>query len=206
MPIYRINNRNILFIHVPKTGGTSVEKFLGAHAEPALHNNGRKLLRTYKDATFAPALAMQHFHADLLEAMFPAGFFDYAFMVVRNPVTRLTSEYGHSVGLNRLDSKLPFNIWAHALLTIAGIAPNLSNNHYRPQAEFKCFEAEVFKFEDGVPAVLEAVASRLGLAPPAQTPHEKRSVDVAIEMAASIKARIRKTYARDFESFGYDLP
>ena len=90
MPIYRINNRNVLFIHVPKTGGTSVERYLGLYAQPALHNQGAKLLRPVKDATFTPALAMQHFHAELLEAMFPPDFFDYAFMVVRHPAARFT--------------------------------------------------------------------------------------------------------------------
>jgi hypothetical protein len=206
MPIYRIANRNILFIHVPKTGGTSIEAYLELHAEAALHNQGRKLLRPYRQSLFAPALAMQHFHADLLQAMFPEAFFDYAFMVVRDPMARLLSEYGHSIGLNRLDSRLPFNVWARILLGLARIAPTLSNNHYRPQSEFKCFDAEVFRFEDGIPAILKTLAERLSLPPPADVPHEKRSGVREIAVSPAIKALVRSRYSRDFESFGYPPP
>jgi hypothetical protein len=206
MPIYRIRDRNVLFIHVPKTGGTSIEAFLEGLGPSALHNQGHKLLRPYREALFAPSLAMQHFHADLLEAMFPSGFFDYAFMVVRNPVDRFASEYRHSVALNRLDSRLPVNLWSHLVLTVAGLAPSLSNNHYRPQAEFQCFGAEVFRFESGIPAILDQLAERLGVPPPHLTPHEKRSPDVDVRLSPQIVARLARVYARDFQIFGYPAP
>ena len=204
MPIYRINGLNVLFIHVPKTGGTSVEKFLLGHAEPALHNRGVKLLKPISDGLLSPSLAMQHFHAELLEGMFPKGFFDYAFMVVRHPMQRLVSEYGHSRGLGRIDSRLPFNAWAHMMLTVQKIEPSFSNNHFRPQADFQCFGAEVLHFEDGMPAVLRHVALKLGLPEPETAPHEKRSGSEVKHISPSLVARAARVYARDYESFGYE--
>jgi hypothetical protein len=204
MPAYRIGNKNVLFIHVPKTGGTSIEAFLEAHAQPALHNNGRKLLKAYGSTTLEPALAMQHFHADLLESMFPAGFFDYAFMVVRHPLQRLISEYGHSRNLRRVDSRLPFNIWAELALTTARLAPGVSNNHFRPQAEFRCFGAEVFKFEDGIGSIVDALASRLGLPELSGAPHEKRSSMKSPGVSARVCNRVAAAYDADFRTFGYE--
>lgn len=204
MPIYRINNRNVLFIHVPKTGGTSVESFLRSHAEPALHNQGCKLLRPYRGATLAPSVALQHFHAELLTAMLPMGYFDYAFMIVRHPMRRLISEYGHSRKLGRIDSRLPFNSWAHLMLNFANIGPCFSNNHYRPQNEFHCFDAEVFRFEEGLPNILERVAQQVGVPHPAITPHEKKSSMRVTGITAAVYSRVQHCYAGDFAAFEYD--
>lgn len=204
MPVYRISGRNVLFIHVPKTGGTSVEAFLGSHAEPALHNRGTKLLRPVRENFLLPSLPMQHFHAALLESMFPAGFFDYAFMIVRHPMQRLISEYGHSRALHRIDAVLPFGLWGHMLLNVRAMAPAISNNHYRPQHEFRCFDAEVFRFEDGIPHIMRQVAARLGLPEPELAPHEKRSSMRIAQVPPSLSARVARVYAADYAAFGYD--
>ena len=204
MPAYRIGKKNVLFIHVPKTGGTSIEAFLQTHAEPALHNRGRKLLKPVKSSFLEPSLAMQHFHGDMLEAMFPSGFFDYAFMVVRHPLQRLISEYGHARNLMRFDSMLPFNTWAALALSAASIAPGLSNNHFRQQKAFHCFGAEVFRFEDGVGSILNAVASRLDVPAPQEAPHEKRSTTQAPAISGHVRSRVASLYETDFKAFGYE--
>ena len=111
----------------------------------------------------SPSLAMQHFHAELLEGMFPKGFFDYAFMVVRHPMQRLVSEYGHSRGLGRIDSRLPFNAWAHMMLTVQKIEPSFSNNHFRPQADYIMEGTCALHFEDGLLNCVNKVAQELGL-------------------------------------------
>ena len=90
MPAYRIRNKNVLFIHVPKTGGTTVESFLETHGKSSLHNQGVKLLKPLSDSFLTRSLPLQHFHADLLVAMFAPDFFDYTFMIVRDPLERLT--------------------------------------------------------------------------------------------------------------------
>ncbi len=198
MPIYRIHNRNILFIHVPKTGGTSVEKFLETVAEPGLHNQSRKLLRDFSSGWLAPSLAMQHFDRKLLEAMFPNNFIDYAFMIVRHPVDRLISEYRHSRTHGRLDSRLPFNAWAQLVLRIARWEPHFRNNHFLPQANFRCFDADVYHFEDGIDNIIFDVSSKLELPKPDQIPHEKKTDSEKINISESTLKFIRINYKEDF--------
>jgi hypothetical protein len=198
MPIYRIHNRNILFIHVPKTGGTSVEKFLETIAEPGLHNKSRKLLRDFSSGWLAPSLAMQHFDRKLLEGVFPNNFIDYAFMIVRHPVDRLISEYRHSRTHGRLDSRLPFNVWAHMVLRIARWEPHFRNNHFLPQANFRCFDADVYHFEDGIEKIILEISSKLELSKPEFIPHEKKSYFQEINASESTINLIRKIYKEDF--------
>ncbi len=207
MPVYRINKRNVLFIHVPKTGGTSIETYLSAHAEMGLHSKGKRLFGSKDGSPMTWPLPMQHFHGRLLEAMFPADFFDYAFMVVRDPVQRLKSEYRHARALAaRVDSQLPFGMWAGVMLSLARMSPNLSNNHYRPQSDFHCFGAEVFRFEDGIDHILATVSERLGLPRPASVPHERNLGHHDFAAAPHVVAAVRDAYRRDYEGFGFDGP
>jgi len=203
MPAYRINGKNVLFIHVPKTGGTTVERYLGTHSATSMHNEGVKLLRPVRGSLLNLSLPMQHFHAALLEGMFGNGFFDYAFMIVREPLDRMKSEYRHSRALWRPDAWLPFGTWIAWTLNAAKVAPSLHNNHHRPQVDFRCFDAEVFRFEDGMETIVARVAERLGLPKPEEIPHMKRWKEVKIKVSKASEARVRRFYAADYEAFGY---
>ena len=203
MPVYRIRNKNVLFIHVPKTGGTTVENFLETHGKVSLHNQGLKLLKPFSDSVLTRSLPLQHFHAELLEAMFAPDFFDYAFMIVRNPLERIRSEYRHSKSLDRIDTRLNFQHWVWMMLGLAAYAPNLRNNHFRPQSLFKCFKAEVFKLEDGMEHILASVCARLGIPKPEQIPHERKMTGTPFEVTPETKARIAAFYASDYQTFAY---
>ena len=61
MPAYRIHNKNVLFIHVPKTGGTTVESFLETHGKMSLHNQGVKLLKPVFELVSDPLAAAAAF-------------------------------------------------------------------------------------------------------------------------------------------------
>lgn len=203
MPAYRINGRNVLFLHVPKTGGTTIERFLGAHSATSLHNGGIKLLRPVRGSLMFFALPMQHFHGALIESMFGPGFFDYAFMVVRDPIERMKSEYRHSRVLWRPDAYMPFSPWIALALGLTHLTPNLRNNHFRRQVDFRCFGAEVFRFEDGMATILARLAERLDLPKPQEVPHMKRTENRGMEVSPGCAARIRRHFAADYEAFGY---
>ena len=79
MPIFRINDKNVLFIHIAKTGGTTIERYLETYAPINMHGRGRKILRPYPDTFFGGALPLQHFHGALLETMFDFGVFRIRF-------------------------------------------------------------------------------------------------------------------------------
>ena len=206
MPAYRINNKNVLFIHVPKTGGTTVESFLSSHASMSLHSGRAKLLKPCRGSALTRSLPLQHFHAALLEVMFAPDFFDYAFMIVRDPLERLKSEYRHSRALGRLDTRLTFGTWVQLMLGLAALSPNLRNNHYRPQTQFRCFNAEVFKFEDGMEHILAALSTRLGLPPPGNIPHERNLAGITFDVPPRIKARVRAAFDADYMMFAYEAP
>jgi hypothetical protein len=84
MPLYRINGKIILFIHIPKTGGTSIERALQEEGPEALFNSNR---------IAGLQCPPQHFHGDILSNIIGDGFIDYAFCVVRNPIDRIVSEF-----------------------------------------------------------------------------------------------------------------
>ncbi len=206
MPVYRINNKNVLFIHVPKTGGTSVDAYLSSHATANLHNRLRRLFSVHDGLGLDWQLPMQHFHAEVLERMFAPDFFDYVFMVVRDPLERLKSEYRHIRALPlRIDARLPFGMWARFMLWLARRAPSFARNHLRPQSEFPCFGAEVFRFEDGIDHVLKTVAERLGLPEPDEVPHRRNLAGEDIALSSRTAAALRAAYRKDYETFGYDM-
>lgn len=203
MPIFRINNKNILFIHVPKTGGTTIESFLELFGKMSFHSRGGRLLKPSKGSALTRSLPLQHFHAEVLESMFATDFFDYAFMVVRDPLERMKSEYRHSVALKHPDAVLDFDHWVQLMLKLAELAPNLRNNHFRPQCQFKCFNAEVFKLEDGMEYLLDALCLRLGIASPGAIPHERKLVRDDIDVKPKTKALIRHVFGEDYRVLSY---
>ena len=84
----------LLFLHIPKCGGTSVEQsFLKAGCYIKLHDRidhqGQELL-TNKLIYKCPS---QHFHYAILEKFLDFRIFRDVFALVRNPYSRLASEY-----------------------------------------------------------------------------------------------------------------
>jgi hypothetical protein len=136
--------------------------------------------------------------------MFAQDFFDYTFMVVREPLERLKSEYRYSRMLGRADAILPFGVWTKLMLGFAARAPSMRSNHYRPQSEFYCFAAEVFRFEDGIHKILNTLSQRLGLPAALSVPHERGSNHIAIDTPAHTIRKVQQFYATDYEKFGYE--
>ena len=101
MPILTTGTKRILYIHVPKTGGTSVEDLLRSYG-------GDLTLYSPRNAGL-PCVA-QHFHGEVLRELLGLGNsvgnradehgFDFIFMTVRHPISRLLSEYRHQRGSN----------------------------------------------------------------------------------------------------------
>ncbi len=203
MPAYRINNKNVLFIHIPKTGGTTIEAFLSSQGPMSLHGRGEKIVQPYGSCRVSGHIPVQHFDASLLDVMFDRSFFDYAFLVVREPVERMKSEYRYARALGRLEARLPFGAWTALELGRAKLWPHWRSNHFRPQSEFLCLGAEVLRFESGMSSILAAVSERLALAPPSSIPHKRRFDELDITVSDATRARIRSFYASDYQALNY---
>ena len=79
------NKKKLIFIHIPKTGGTTIEEYMNAIKKPTLrHGYG-----VFKNIVF------QHFRwNDYIDFMGIDSFNNYTkFSIVRNPYELIISEY-----------------------------------------------------------------------------------------------------------------
>ncbi len=204
MPIYRIGSTKVLFIHIPKTAGMALDSHLTAHSTASIFSERLVMPK----GVFGP----RHQPARVLTKVFLPEMIDYAFTVVRHPVARLVSEYryqrrGGPIQLSRFRF-MGFNTWLRYSLWRIQSHPNWRGGHFRPQTDYLCFDAQVFRFEDGLPAVMQGVSKATGIDIPFHTPERNVSAPREVRMSQTSLDRIIRTYAADFERFGYskDLP
>lgn len=200
MPLFEINGRRILFIHVPKNAGTSITGLLGRYSAPRLDGKFRLYGRTFRP---------RHLHGHTLEQVLHPGMIDYAFMVVRNPLSRMMSEYVYqrrpaTSGL-RWQRLLGFDAWLDYSLWRSRMDESYWENHFRPQSEFECFGCEVFRLEEGTAPISRRLSEVIGL-PVAEVPTLNGQPGHRITPSLRAQERIFTRYRTDFERFGYDLP
>ncbi len=193
MPLYRHGANIVFFVHIPKTGGSTIEAALrSAGAAEALKFSKK---RPFSKST------LQHMHAAVYQDAVSRRFYDWSFAVVRNPFSRMASEYKMKV----LDAggRDSFEDFVFANFQRFEQYKYTRDNHIRPQREFLAKGVELFRFEDGLEAPIKAAADRLGLPMP-EIPHAKKgsagkvvTTERALELVASF-------YERDFRRLGYD--
>jgi hypothetical protein len=203
MPVFFKGSRRVLFIHVPKAGGTSIEAFF--------ETNGFKT--AYLDRGGSPESlnpvrrsSPQHMHAALLQALFDPAKFDYVFMTVRHPIRRLLSKYAmETLSGGTRDALAP---WLARIIGLVAADRGAMDNHLRPQADFWLPEANVFKLEDGLG---EGFVDRLeaGIGLPFTHRHMRKDMHAGLPLpdyatvSAALDTQIRNYYEIDFQTFGY---
>lgn len=199
MPFIQHNGKRVLFIHIPKAGGTSVETWMNGIAPLRLFSMG---------IPHASRCTPQHYRAQDIRALLGEGFFDLAVTIVRNPYDRIASEYRMRAELAKESfwKGLPaFSPWIEENLDRQQRERFHLDNHLRPQWEFLGNDVEVFRLEDGLAAPLARIADVLSVAPPEMPPHELRSAPQEIVWDVADRIRVQTHYAKDFERFGYPL-
>lgn len=204
MPIFRIQEKLIFFCHVPKCGGTAVSSYIRARfGSVAFLNEG--FFRVNQPWTLT---SPQHVSADDLRQLFPAGFFDAMFAIVRHPVSRIISEYLY---LRNHRGIIPFDqTFSEWLSTLPGMYASgrfLLDNHLRPMCEIVPESSTIFKLEDGLEKVLEYLdlvsGDQLGPRTIHRAQESQGNSKPFIPCEDDIEF-IEKFYARDFDRFGYE--
>ena len=196
MPLYRNKDRAILLVHIPKTGGSSLEEML-------VDAGALQALKFHKRLGFS-ASTPQHMQWDVLRRWVPKEFYNFSFTVVREPYARLASEYAWRQTISQ-NPVLPFNDWVRDIFGRYEKNPYILDNHIRPQVDFIGPKVRVFKLEDGLDPAAKMAFRRLGLTyRKPKTPHVRKSEHKVIEIERSTLAIVRDFYAADFEQLDYD--
>lgn len=148
MPFFEINKRKFFFAHVPKCGGTTVEKGLLEFGVD-LHFYDPKFLEVNKK-WWSP----QHILNTDLQSLISINFFDFCFTIVRDPVCRFLSAFNHQRGANTLFGRtIPWHQSIEKFLTRLEKRSDYFgyrfDNHFCPADFLVPRECKVFYLEDG---------------------------------------------------------
>lgn len=207
MPVFLNDDKKVLFVHVPKTGGTSIEQLFKSsgyqtrfRATPANSGAFFRLRR----------VSPQHMQASLLKELLRVSEFDVVFMLVRDPLARFRSEYGHRNKDDLRTDERSVEEWAEREFRAYADNPYRRDNHFRPQSEFYLEGSLVYRLEDGLENAVRDLNDRFGLGlrttvPRAMDTHSRSGgiPSTEIKISPRLEDRLRQFYADDFKTFGY---
>ncbi|WP_026820794.1 sulfotransferase family 2 domain-containing protein [Arthrobacter castelli] len=209
MPIFKKDGRNFLFVHVPKTGGTTIENVFRDSGYQVLYLDGkmgREAVNHVRRCT------PQHMHAEMLQTNFRLERFDATFMMVRDPLNRFKSEYiwRNRKGLKGVDAE-SVNSWGAKAFRKYRTDNFLFDNHLRPQVDFYVPGSNVYYFETGMQFVVDDLNRRFGLDVGPNIPRLKdgqketgfSSKDVVV--SPKMETAVKEFYEADYLRFGYPL-
>jgi hypothetical protein len=140
------HEKKCIFIHIPKTGGTSIEQFIKDNGK-----NNLLLIGCINNRS------LQHLTINELRIMIPYFYkIYYKFSVVRDPYERLLSEYywnPSNIGYKNGKSKRDFLNKVTEIVQKEKYFNNVYNDHFIPQYNFlfyknKLLVDQLFKYED----------------------------------------------------------
>jgi len=195
-------NRNIIFIHIPKCGGTSVENALFTDEEKTERN--LFTLKGHPKHDLYEQGGLQHLSAKKVKEITTDEVYNncYKFSVVRNPIDRLISQYNYTNQfidfysyLNLKPNNFSFSEYLNAI-------SNKYHVHWRPQHEFiyndkqELLVDEVFKLENIKNGKLE---EKIG----AKLPHHNKSYKHIESITEKDESIIKNIFSKDFELLQY---
>lgn len=200
MPIHI--EKEILFIHIPKTGGSSVEKALGLHphqvldAYDFLSGTGKHLQHlTYSEIKL-------RVDTQILERM-------NMFCIVRNPIERFYFEYHWRLKIkHKVVENLSIEEFAQYLLQLKKNNKLSQECHYRLQSDY-FYEKEsvhkdikIFRLEDGMQNVEDWL--NVLLDEKIKIKHDNKTKK-GTKPSSSLHSLIKDIYLEDFIKLGYGL-
>lgn len=206
MPLFISKDRAILFLHVPKCGGTSVsEMFTSSGYSPQLQMRG---LPPQDSLSTSP----QHQTCGALRPLLNLSNLSDTFLIARNPYDRLRSEYNWCLRNTPLKERVDFSEWVTDSLAMAAQNPLYADSHFRPALDFLDIHvpARIFRLEDGIELISEYFLSKSSEDKLPLTKHEKNSASMrefsrSLEFNSSALTAVNAFYFYDFLAFGYRI-
>ncbi|MDJ0848043.1 MAG: sulfotransferase family 2 domain-containing protein [Myxococcota bacterium] len=206
-----------LFVHVPKTGGTSIETALDMRPSRKGEDRERLFGRIESERLLRLELGsayLQHLTLAEIQRVHPeepfAGYFSFA--IVRNPWDRLVSSFSHPDGhLHRIARARGIELDGLDFAAYARATASIEHAHLRPQSDYvtdadgKVCVDYLGRFERLADSFAE-VCRRLGIE--CSLPVKKKSKRRAAEgyrayYTEETRALVAQRYARDIELFQY---
>ena len=210
----KADGRVLNFIHIPKAAGTSVEKAMGLDPQGhfKLYNQKESCYQFLNSHHLTPQHALR-LNLDSKKAYLN----NTTFAIVRNPYTRLVSDYQYmqEKGIINSDVSLDAFIEVYAAIVKAEKEERFIPSNY---ADHATSQSKFIYFDDDTPAVkeilhFESLAAdwkklaekypEFGI--PKELPHKNQSRKGKAKMilTEAQKERIYQIYQEDFENFGY---
>jgi len=192
--------RKIIFIHIPKTAGSSIEHLLRDEGKYELDFIG---VRNGRSTHHYMGIELKL----ILKELYPTY---YKFSFVRNPYDRLISEYFwcriNNVGHKFNKTFDEFLDYVEDVIKNKKFFKPIENDHFIPQYSFLFFNNKllvnnIFKYED-IETIAPLIKKRLKIKTSLQ--HLNKSVKNEITLTQEQKDRIYNLYKIDFETFNYE--
>lgn len=209
MPIFKADDKLVLYAHVPKCGGSSVATYLRSRFGKIAFTDTRHT--RHDPLTVWSKTSPQHIDRQSLSRLFPKGFFDASFTIVRHPVGRLVSAYHFQLEVERkVPSISNFSEWLEEIKEMREENPFLYDNHVRPMSEIVPEDARVFHMEFGLDHLVPWFDALTGRQDgPRLIAKINERGDYAAAKGERVTPsnrdleRIAEIYATDFERFNY---
>lgn len=199
--ILYFNNKKILFIHIPKTGGTTIERYFCE----LMKINHFKYPTFYQEYLWGLGenklqyqhLTMKQIFNDL--KLYKLDDFDFIFTVVRDPIKRFISECNWRPQRYHNPQNLIDKIHDKS---------KRKNSHFFSQYDFiKGYEnkLKIYKFEDGINNIVNDVieVNKFNINMP-NLKYIKKSKILINDLSKKYKDEILKVFLKDFLIFKYD--
>lgn len=199
MPFVEFNGRRLMFIHIPRTGGTSVEA--------SLNRVGLLHLKAMGIST-GLRVTPQHFRSVDVEQLFADGFFSDVFTVCRDPYRRLESEYRMRQEIEVagfFEKARPFSVWLEEVVNACRSNREYLDNHIRPQVDFLGRNTRIFKLEDGLDVVTSYISDFFELDLAGKVEHFYATKQFPLVWGVSDLTLVNDFYRTDFECLGYEM-
>jgi hypothetical protein len=192
--------RKIIFIHIPKTAGSSIEHLLRDEGKYELDFIG---VRNGRSTHHYMGIELKM----ILKELYPTY---YKFSFVRNPYDRLISEYFwcriNNVGHKFNKTFDEFLDYVEDVIKNKKFFKPIDNDHFIPQYSFLFFNNKllvnnIFKYED-LETVGPLIKKRLKIKTSLQ--HLNKSIKNEITLTQEQKDRIYNLYQIDFQTFNYE--